>query len=487
MSLPSFPFTNSYINLPDRFYAQGSPDQVPNPKLVAINRLLAEELGLPIGDFSEDQLAQIFSGNQVPEGAEPISLAYAGHQFGHFVPQLGDGRAILLGEIVNKKGKQFDIQLKGSGTTAFSRGGDGKSPLGPVIREYIVSEAMFHLGVPTTRALAATTTGEKVFREEALPGGVFTRVADSHIRVGSFEYFAYKKDWEGVKHLLEFAVARHYPEISGETNLALAFFKKVMTAQATLIAHWMGIGFIHGVMNTDNTSVAGITIDYGPCAFMDHFRRDQVFSYIDRQGRYAYKNQPFILNWNLVRLADTLVPLVDSNSDAAVQLLENELIKFKGLFESQWLTRMAAKIGIASPKQEDEVLINKFLDYLESEELDYTLGFRNLAPLLDSNPSNSFKLTLRFSDFESKWKARLKQQGTEFSQIQKRMNQNNPLFIPRNHQIERAIQSAYKNDFSVFHEMSQVLSSPFQDQPEFSHYARPPRPEENIKNTFCGT
>ena len=483
-----FPFDNTYVHLPKRFYAEVTPDPVSDPKLIAWNEPLARELGLSLNLLTEKQLAAIFSGNSVPKGAHPIALAYSGHQFGNFTPQLGDGRAVMLGEVISQDGSRYDIQLKGSGVTPFSRNGDGKSSLGPVLREYIVSEAMFHLGVPTTRALAATTTGDTVYRNEPIPGGVFTRVAASHIRVGTFEFFAARNDQDGLLRLLNYSVERHYPEIKDKPNLPIAFFRKVVSLQATLIAHWMDVGFIHGVMNTDNTSVAGITIDYGPCAFMDTFNTDQVFSSIDHQGRYAYSNQPPIAQWNLARLADALLPIVRSEKTEAIKVFEKELTNFKKLYESQWLQRMRSKLGIVTEEPQDFKLISAWLEYLEKEELDYTLSFRRLSGLFDESPKNhSFKKTPQFDEFENKWKARLKRQAIDRSEVTKQMKKRNPIYIPRNHQIERAIQSALKGNFSVFQEMSHVLSKPFEEQAGYETYLTPPLANEKVHETFCGT
>lgn len=487
-----FPFENTYVNLPHRFYAEVTPSTPSNPGLIGYNESLAKELGLHLETLSERELAEVFSGTSVPQGAQPIALAYAGHQFGHFVPQLGDGRAVLLGEVVGRDGNRYDIQLKGSGVTPFSRQGDGKSSLGPVLREYIVSEAMFHLGVPTTRALAATTTGETVYRQEPLPGGVFTRVASSHIRVGSFEYFAARSDRDGVEKLLKYSAERHYPEILEEKledkELPLAFFRKVVEAQAALVAHWMDIGFIHGVMNTDNTSVGGITIDYGPCAFMDEFKNGKVFSSIDRQGRYAYANQPAIAQWNLERLAETLLLLVEGEKAGEIAAYEKELGRFEKLYKTHWLQRMSRKLGILEEESQDAELIHSWLQYLEKEELDYTLSFRQLAELCEGSDKNHiFQKTPEFELFFQKWQARLQRQEVDLKKVIAEMNRRNPLYIPRNHQIEHAIQIAIAGDFSIFREMCEVLKRPFDEQKIYEAYQVPPRSNERVLETFCGT
>jgi serine/tyrosine/threonine adenylyltransferase len=465
-------FENTYVKLPERFYKKVLPAKVNQPKLVQFNEDLAQQLAIDSSAFSEDELAQIFSGQKIPASAAPLAMAYAGHQFGHFVPQLGDGRAILLGEMVNRQGKRFDIQLKGSGLTPFSRNGDGKAALGPVIREYLISEAMFHLGVPTTRSLAAVSTGELVQRETALPGAILTRVAASHIRIGHFEYFASRSDVEGLKILAQYSIQRLYPEIENSVDLYLSFFKKVIGAQAALIAHWMDIGFIHGVMNTDNMSVSGETIDFGPCAFMDTFSFDQVFSSIDRNGRYAYANQPSIGEWNLAILANCLL-LLEQDANSMVKMYENELSNFRHLFEKHLLNRMRSKLGLLNEDPKDFEIVKKWLEYLQEEKLDYTLSFRKLAA------GDEFPQTPKFKDFEAQWKKRLPDKN--------KMNQVNPIYIARNHQVERAIQNAMAGDLSTFKELLQVLKNPFTEQPGFELYKKPPLPEERISATFCGT
>ena len=493
-------FNNTYDALPGRFFAEATPESFSNPKLLAFNEKLASELGLNLGEQDATSLAEIFCGQKLLEGSHFIAMTYGGHQFGNFVPQLGDGRAMLLGEVLDPKGKRFDIQFKGSGPTFFSRNGDGYSALGPVIREYIVSEAMHHLGVPTTRALAAVATGDMVYRQEALPGGVFTRVAASHIRIGTFQYFAGKGDLEGLKTLLDYSIERHYPEIktaiqesSEALNPAILFLKKVIEAQVPLVANWMSLGFIHGVMNTDNMTVSGETMDYGPCAFMDHFNFDQVYSYIDSHGRYCYKNQSTIVQWNLCRLADCLIPLVDSNDDKAIELLNNELATISDLFTNEWHKRMAAKLGIVSSpstKNEDEKLIVMWLDILEKEKLDFTLSFRKLSGLLEVNEKHinlRFSPSSEFENFVQAWRKRLKKDNIDIATIKEKMNRLNPLYIPRNHQVERAIQSAMDGDLTVFNEMNKVLINPYKHQPDLDSYGAVPLPEEEIKATFCGT
>ncbi|MEE8305676.1 MAG: YdiU family protein [Gammaproteobacteria bacterium] len=467
-------FDNTYLALPERFYARVKPSFASDPQLLALNQELAEELSLEglLGD--NQQSAEFFSGNQLLQGAEPIALAYAGHQFGQFVPQLGDGRAALLGEVIGRDQRRYDIQLKGSGHTPFSRNGDGKSALGPVIREYLLSEAMHRLGVPTTRALAAVQTGDIVQREKLFPGGVFTRVAASHIRVGTFEFFAARSDKQALRALASYAIQRHYPDVSSDDYLA--FFDGVAENQAVLIAHWMDVGFIHGVMNTDNTSIAGETLDYGPCAFMDEFRFDKVFSSIDHGKRYAYGNQARIAQWNLARLAECLL-LLDDDQAAFEAVLEQFPVRFDDLYR----TRMAAKLGFSTHEEEDGQLIKEWLEHLQKNALDYTLSFRRLANCIDS------KTASEFGEFGARWKQRLARQPDDVESVRSRMNTVNPLFIARNHQVEHAIQGAIEGDLTVFRELDLVLKNPFDDQPTYSQYAEPPTPSERVSQTFCGT
>ena len=469
-------FDNSYARLPEHFYARVEPASVPAPVLLAFNDDLAGTLG--IGELAEDDdaLAAVFGGTRVPAGAEPIALAYAGHQFGQFVPQLGDGRAVLLGEVVDTGNTRHDVQLKGSGRTPFSRGGDGRSSIGPVVREYLLSEAMHALGVPTTRALAAVCTGQKVYRDEALPGGVLTRVAASHIRIGTFEYFAARGDVAGLKTLADYAIARHYPELADDDRPYAAFFSAVLAAQARLVAHWMDIGFIHGVMNTDNTAISGETLDYGPCAFMDEFHANKVFSSIDHGGRYAYANQPRILQWNLARLAECLL-LLDNDR----RRFETELVELSARYETLYLARMRRKLGFKTEERGDSAMVRDWLRHLQKHELDYTLSFRELADRIGASDA------ARFSAFEAEWKQRIATQDESANQTRTRMNSVNPLFIPRNHQIERAIQGAIDGDLRIFHELREVLSRPFETQAHKAEYAKPPLAGERVTRTFCGT
>ncbi len=467
---------NSYARLPEGFHVPIAPDAVESPELLAWNAELADELGIAHLGADATECARIFSGGPLPPGFQPIALAYAGHQFGVFVPLLGDGRAALLGEVVSRSGKRYDIQLKGSGRTPFSRGGDGQSWLGPVIREYVVSEAMHHLGVPTTRALAAVATGKRVIRETALPGAVFTRVASSHLRIGTFEYLAARNDTDGLKTLTGYAIDRHYPETRDADEPYVAFYRAVVAKQAELVARWMAVGFIHGVMNTDNTSIAGETLDYGPCAFMDEFRFDKVFSSIDQHGRYAYGNQPPIAQWNLARLAECLLLFSDSKP-----AFEDALAEFATRYNDTYRGQMLAKLGIVGEQPGDDQLIDEWLQHLQDESLDYTLSFRELADRAGTDDEP------RFGAFENRWRRRVLDQGRTADEIRAAMNAVNPLYIPRNHRIEQAIEQAVAGDPTMFRELNTVLEKPFDEQPAGAQYAEPPEPEERVTMTFCGT
>ncbi|TXI00392.1 MAG: YdiU family protein [Rhizobium sp.] len=488
---PPVAFDNSYARLPPQFFADQVPTPVAAPKLIKFNEMLARELGLDVDALRLDA-ATIFSGNELLPGSRPIGMAYAGHQFGNFVPQLGDGRAILLGEVKDRNGRRRDIQLKGSGPTPFSRRGDGRAALGPVLREYIVSEAVHALGIPTTRALAAVTTGEPVYREEALPGAVFTRVAASHIRVGTFQFFAARGDTESVRLLADHVIARHYPEIRDRANPYLALLEAVSERQAALIARWLHVGFIHGVMNTDNMTVSGETIDFGPCAFMDAYDPATVFSSIDRNGRYAYANQPAIGQWNLARLGETLIPLIDPSADAAIDLA-NVVIKAYGeRFQAHWLAGMRAKIGLASEEDGDLELIQSLLATMQQQDADFTLAFRRLSALAADEEVTDFAAT--FNDPQSiapwleRWRERLGRDPQTPAARAAAMRRINPAFIPRNHRIEQAIEAAVEDgDFSLFEALLTVLSTPYRDQPAFAPYAEPPLPTEQVLQTFCGT
>ncbi len=501
--MKKIPFNNQYATLGPSFYEKTNPSPVANPALIKLNEDLVAELGLSVESLNEAEIAEIFSGNRIPEGAEPLAMAYAGHQFGHYNPQLGDGRAILLGEISNPDGGLLGIQLKGSGRTVYSRDGDGCAALGPVLREYLVSEAMEKLGVPTTRALAVVTTGEDVARERLLPGGIITRVACSFVRVGTFQYFSAKGDGESVQKLANHVIEHNYPGVREANNLYVAFLKAVVDRQASLIAQWMQLGFIHGVMNTDNMSIAGETIDYGPCAFMDAYDHDRVYSSIDRNGRYAYSNQPSIGLWNLTRLAEALLPLLAEDTDAAIKVAQDVLETFIESYENAWLAGMRAKCGLTdnvdkTVKENDKALIEELFNIMATNNADFTQTFFYLSRLpahtleQDSECRNLFDNPADFDGWAIKWRKRLSGEvpgGIESdTERQTNMQRVNPIYIPRNHQIEAAIRAAEdQNDFSVFHKLHEVLQNPYVPQEGMDKYQLPPEPNEEVKQTFCGT
>ena len=483
----------SYAELPERFFQRAELSPVRAPKLIKLNRELAAELGLDADFLASESGVAVLAGNASPKNVQPLALAYAGHQFGNFVPQLGDGRALLIGEAVDRNGKRRDIQLKGSGRTRFSRGGDGRAALGPVLREYVVSEAMAALGIPTTRALAAVTTGEMVFREGAVPGAIFTRVAASHIRIGTFQYLAARSDLEGLKTLADYAIARHYPEVATNEKPYLALLEAVIAAQARLVARWMLVGFIHGVMNTDNMSISGETIDYGPCAFMDNYHPATVFSSIDSRGRYAYANQPHIAVWNLARLAEAMLPLLADNDDAAVEAAEAALKKFQALYEETFHAGMRRKLGLFTERPEDMALAAGLLDTMGRNEADFTLVFRSLGEDLGAAAGEGatrslFARPAEFDDWAVRWKDRLSLEPGHDAERQAAMRATNPKYIPRNHRVEAVIRAAVdRSDFAPFEELLSVLAGPFDEQPEMAAYADPPKMEERVLETFCGT
>ncbi|MES2981741.1 MAG: YdiU family protein [Verrucomicrobiota bacterium] len=482
------PFNNTYARLPERFFSKQQPARAPEPFLIRTNPALASELGIAPAWLESPAALATLSGNEIPTGAEPIAQAYAGHQFGGFVPQLGDGRAILLGEVIDIHGKRRDIQLKGSGRTVFSRGGDGKSALGPVLREYLVSEAMHAYGVPTTRALAAVSTGEIVEREELAPGGVFTRVAASHIRVGTFQYFAARQDTEAIRILTDHCIARHYPSAADAENPALAFLENVIRAQALLVAKWLPLGFIHGVMNTDNCAVSGETIDYGPCAFMDTFHPDKVFSFIDRHGRYAWGNQPTIAHWNLTRLAETLLPILDPSPERAKEIATAALDQFIGHFQPAYLNHFREKLGLPTDTDLDAsaAFIKSTLGTLAQNNVDFTLFFRRLTLLATEDTRADLPSLFLDPQAAEAWITQWKTIPKPDNHLAK-MKAVNPILIPRNHRIEEAIQAAYQNDFSLFHRLADALTKPFGENPAYADLERAPLPEQCVKNTFCGT
>lgn len=481
----SIPFDNTYSRLPERFFARQKPAPVPNPKLLKFNERLGNELSIPPAWSKSDEPLEALSGNRIADGSEPIAQAYAGHQFGHFVPQLGDGRALLLGEIVAQNGKRYDIQLKGSGQTPFSRDGDGKSALGPVIREYILSEAMHALGVPSTRALAAIETGDVVWRQEGqVPGGVFTRVASSHIRVGTFQYFYARNDVEGLRELADYTINRHYPGAADNENPYLDLLDRVVTAQARLIAHWMSIGFIHGVMNTDNTAVSGETIDYGPCAFMEGFNPKCVYSSIDRNGRYAWGNQGNIGFWNLTRFAETLLPLIDEKAETAATKAETVLARFPDRFGSEYSARFRAKLALPNHAPDD--IIKSCLELLAHEGTDFTLFFRQLTQFAKGGPRSLLESLFRDPTAFKQWHADWEKQADLPNYVQA-MATANPIRIPRNHRVEQAIQAAYRQDYAPFHRLVEALENPYHESETFSDIESLPQPHEVVEKTFCGT
>ena len=488
-----FPFEHTYAALPANFFARVAPTPVAAPRLIKLNRELAVQLGLDPDQLATPEGAEILSGKRLPEGADPIAMAYAGHQFGHFVPQLGDGRAILLGEVIDRDGIRRDIQLKGSGPTPFSRRGDGRAALGPVLREYIVSEAMFRLGIPTTRSLAAVMSGEGVMRETVLPGAVLTRVAASHIRVGTFQFFAARGDIDGVRHLADHVIGRHYPELAGAERPYHALLDAVIGRQADLVARWLLVGFIHGVMNTDNTSISGETIDYGPCAFMDEYNPATVFSSIDETGRYAYGNQPRIALWNLTRLAECLLPLFSDDKDKAVEQAQLALGEFAEKFTSAYQAGLRAKVGLFTKADGDEALVQDLLDAMARNQADFTNTFRRLGDAaLDADNDEPvrglFIDPTMFDEWAARWRQRTALEPQAPAERRDAMHRVNPAFIPRNHRVEAVIQAAMRDDdYAPFEELLAVLSRPFADQPAFAAYAEPPEADQRVTQTFCGT
>ncbi|HEV7881643.1 protein adenylyltransferase SelO [Bradyrhizobium sp.] len=488
-----FPFDNTYAALPDGFFARVAPTPVASPKLVKLNRPLALHLGLDPDWLSSPEGVEILAGKRVPDGADPIAMAYAGHQFGHFVPQLGDGRAILLGEVIDADGVRRDIQLKGSGPTPFSRRGDGRAALGPVLREYIVSEAMAALGIPTTRSLAAVVTGENVVRETLLPGAVLTRIASSHIRVGTFQYFAARSDVAGVRRLADHVIARHYPDIADAERPYHALLDAVIGRQAELVARWLLVGFIHGVMNTDNTSISGDTIDYGPCAFIDSYDPATVFSSIDEMGRYAYGNQPRIALWNLTRFAECLLPLFCDDQDKAIAEAQSALGGFAEKFDAAYYDGLRRKLGLFTTRADDPELANDLLKAMAENAADFTLTFRRLSdaalgPAGDAHVRQLFADPAAYDAWAVRWRQRSSDEPQDAAARRAAMRAVNPAFIPRNHRVEAVIEAAVnRHDFAPFEELLAILAQPYEDQPAFAAYAEPPEQHERVLQTFCGT
>jgi serine/tyrosine/threonine adenylyltransferase len=486
-------FSNSYARLPERFFARLSPTPVAKPRLIKFNESLASELCVDTRGLEPDELAAIFAGNVLLPGAEPIAMAYAGHQFGNFVPQLGDGRAILLGEVLDRNGKRRDVQLKGAGRTQFSRRGDGRAALGPVLREYLVSEAMHALGIPTTRALAAVSTGETVFRDRQLPGAILTRVASSHIRIGTFQYFAARGDMEAVERLSGYVIDRHFPEARDSESPCLALLQIVVERQALLVARWMHVGFIHGVMNTDNTALSGETIDFGPCAFMDSYDPATTFSAIDELGRYAYGNQPKIAQWNLAKFAETLLPLLDPDPERAIELANEAISAFTSRFQEHWLAGMRDKLGLSSNEEDDLELAHALLRAMLENAADFTLTFLRLCDAAadekaDADVRALFANPTAYDSWASRWRSRLAAESLDPDARAQAMRTVNPAFIPRNHRVEQALDAAIEHgDFSPFAELLTVLSRPYEDQADYADCANPPNADERVLRTFCGT
>jgi len=494
VSTPTLRFDNSYSRLPDTFFSRVEPARVPEPRLIRVNEPLAELLGIDPAWLRSEAAVRTFAGNEIPTGAEPIATVYAGHQFGAWNPRLGDGRAILLGELIGRDGIRYDVQLKGSGRTPYSRSGDGKAPLGPVLREYVVSEWMAAVGIPTSRSLAAVTTGEQVFRETGpVPGAVLTRVAQSHIRVGTVQYFASGGDRNAVRILIDHVIERHYPQARGTENPYRAMFEGVIARQADLVARWLAVGFIHGVMNTDNMLLSGETIDYGPCAFLDEYDPQKVLSSIDHGGRYAYGNQPPIAHWNLASLAEAMFFLLDDDRERAIAIAQSALDEFPERLLSARLRTMLEKIGLTMHHEGDERLIDDLLSAMAAARADFTLTFRRLAELADSEQPAEidaiYELPETLGPWLARWRERTALEGTMApAERRRRMAAVSPVFLPRNHLVEEVIAAAVaRGDFQPFHDLVDILARPTEWRPEKSRYARPPRPEEVVQRTFCGT
>ncbi|RJS60905.1 YdiU family protein [Bacillus sp. PK3_68] len=476
---------NSYARLPNFFFSHTNPTPVPSPELVVFNDRLAEHLGLSAQGLKSKEGIAVLAGNKIPEEASPLAQAYAGHQFGNFT-MLGDGRAVLLGEQVTPQGERVDIQLKGSGRTPFSRGGDGRASLGPMLREYIISEAMHALRIPTTRSLAVVTTGEPVFRETELPGAILTRVAASHLRVGTFQYVANWGKAEDLQTLADYALRRHFPDIERDGEQYLSLLQEVIRRQAELIAKWQLVGFIHGVMNTDNMTISGETIDYGPCAFMDTYDPATVFSSIDLQGRYAYGNQPYIGGWNLARFAEALLPLLHEEEEKAVELAQKEISHFTKLYHSYWFAGMRAKLGLVNEEAEDEALIKDLLHMMEQHHADYTNTFRALT--LNSLKDQELFATSEFNKWHERWKERRGRQKESKDASNQLMRESNPALIPRNHRVEEALAAAVEEgDDSVMHRLLDALSNPYAYSNKYEDYCTPAAPTSHPYRTYCGT
>jgi uncharacterized protein YdiU (UPF0061 family) len=478
-------FDNSYARLPKSFFKSLDPTPVPSPKLIILNDTLATSLGLKVEALQSEDGVNVFAGNKIPKGALPLAQAYAGHQFGHFT-MLGDGRAILLGEQISPQGERVDIQLKGSGRTPYSRGGDGRAALGPMLREYIISEAMHGLGIPTTRSLAVVTTGEPIIRETVQQGAILTRVASSHIRVATFQYVAKWCPVEELRALADYTLQRHFPEVNTDDDRYLNLLREVIKGQAELIAKWQLVGFIHGVMNTDNMAISGETIDYGPCAFMDTYDPATVFSSIDTHGRYAYGNQPPIAAWNLARFAETLLPLLHDNQEQAVKIAQDAIGEFSSIFKNSWLSGMRGKLGLFNEEEQDEALIEDLFVMMKKYGADYTNTFRALT--LDKAEDTTLFGTTEFTQWHELWQARLSRQQESKVSSQQLMKRSNPAIIPRNHRVEEALEAAAKEgDYMVMNRLLNVLSNPYAYSPEQEDYSTLPEPSACTYRTFCGT
>ena len=477
-------FDNTYSKLPKSFLENIKPVPVKDPKLIILNKNLAEQLNLDFSKFSDTDLAQMFSGNSLPEGSETIAQAYAGHQFGHFT-MLGDGRAVMLGEHLDKENKRFDIQFKGSGRTSFSRSGDGRAVLGPMLREYIISEAMHALNIPTTRSLAVVSTGEEVIREQMLPGAILTRVASSHIRVGTFQYIAATQNADDLKTLFNYTIDRHYPEIKDSKTKALDLLNLLMQKQCELVINWMRVGFIHGVMNTDNMTVSGETIDYGPCAFMDYYHPQTVFSSIDQNGRYSYNNQPRITKWNLARFAECIIPLIDQDEQKAISIATETINNFEKLYEEKWLNMMRDKLGLFGEDKDDKHLIFELLTWMENNKADFTNTFCNLMDI--QSIKDPIYQNQEYLNWTAKWKKRLEKNNTGKEKYLELMRSVNPIFIPRNHKVEEALKDASENKLETLNQLLEVIKSPYKDNGMLKDYQQPMSNENGNYKTFCGT
>lgn len=479
-----FNFHNSYVNLARIFFQYAPPEVAPYPQTCIVNNKVAAELGINLSNCETSALSAELCGSSLGPDTKPYCQAYAGHQFGHY-RTLGDGRAHILGEHLTPNGERWDCAVKGSGRTPYSRSGDGRAVLGPMLREYIVSEAMHALGIPTTRSLAVITTGETVSRQTPLPGAILTRLARSHLRVGTFEFAAAQQDTNLIQALLKYAVERHFPELLQAENTALRFLETVIERQSQLMTHWMRVGFIHGVMNTDNVSICGDTLDYGPCAFMDEYNPNTVFSYIDSQGRYAFKNQPIIAQWNMARLAETLLPLIHRDSDKAIALATNAVNQFESLYKTQWHSMMCDKLGLTTDNKKSAALIDDLLSWMQKKEADYTNTFFDLT--YQQNLKSEIYTDSKFIDWHQRWVSELAISRADNDQIGRKMRGSNPVVIPRNHQVENVLNIANHGNTVPLKKLLSVLESPYEYTNEKLDYQSPPQPHERIKNTFCGT